>query len=228
MSARLVALLPMRHESERVPGKNYRPFAGRPLFHWVLRSLLECRSIEEVVIDTDSPEIMTGTAERFPRVRLVERPAHLRGGDVPMNEILVHDAAVIDAEFFLQTHSTNPLLEPETIAAAVACFLGGLPTHDSLFSVSRVQKRLWDADTRPLNHDPSVLLRTQDLRPVFEENSCLYVFSREGLLARRNRIGSRPRMFEMDRLEAWDIDDELDFRVAEILFQQRTRGRTVP
>ena len=120
MSARLVALLPMRHESERVPGKNYRPFAGRPLFHWVLRSLLDCRSIEEVVIDTDSPEIMNGTAERFPRVRLLERPARLRGGDVPMNEILVHDAAVIDAEFFLQTHSTNPLLEPETIAAAVA------------------------------------------------------------------------------------------------------------
>lgn len=224
MSARLVALLPMRHESERVPGKNYRPFAGRPLFHWVLRSLLDCRSIEEVVIDTDSPEIMNGTAERFPRVRLLERPARLRGGDVPMNEILVHDAAVIDAEFFLQTHSTNPLLEPETIAAAVACFLGGLPTHDSLFSVSRVQKRLWDADTRPLNHDPSVLLRTQDLPPVFEENSCLYVFSREALLARRNRIGSRPRMFEMDRLEAWDIDDELDFRVAEILFQQRAEG----
>ncbi len=215
----------MRHESERVPGKNFRPFAGRPLFHWVLRSLLGCRLIEEVVIDTDSPEIMIGTAEQFPGVRLLERPAHLRGGDVPMNEVLVHDAAAIDAEFLLQTHSTNPLLKTETITAAVTRFLGGLPAYDSLFSVSRVQKRLWDADLQPLNHDPSVLLRTQDLAPVFEENSCLYVFSREGLIARRNRIGARPQMFEMDRLEAWDIDDELDFRVAEILFQQRAEGR---
>ena len=81
---------------------------------------------------------------------------------------------------------------------------------------------------QPLNHDPSVLLRTQDLPPVFEENSCLYVFSREGLLARRNRIGERPQMFEMDRLEALDIDDELDFRMAEILFRQRAEGRVAP
>ena len=228
MATRLVALLPMRHESERVPGKNYRPFAGKPLFHWVLRSLLDCSLIEEVVIDTDSPEIVNGTAEQFPRVRLLERPAHLRGGDVPMNEILAHDAAVIDTEFLLQTHSTNPLLRTETIAKAVASFLDGLPMFDSLFSVSRLQKRLWDAYMKPLNHDPSVLLRTQDLAPVFEENSCLYLFSRAGLLSRRNRIGTSPQIFEIDRFEAWDIDDELDFRVAEILFQQRANGRAAP
>ncbi len=221
MSARLVALVPMRHASERVPGKNYRSFAGRPLFHWVLRALLACDLVAEVVVDTDSPEIMRGAADYFPQVRILERPGHLRGGEVPMNDILLYDVSVIDAQFLLQTHGTNPLLRAETIADASHRFLAGLPEHDSLFSVNRVQKRLWDTDGLPLNHDPEVLLRTQDLPPVFEENSCLYLFTRDGLIARRNRIGQRPQMFEMDRVEAWDIDDELDFRVGELLLLQR-------
>lgn len=221
MAAKIAALVPMRHESERVSGKNYRIFAGKPLFHWVLRSLLDCDLVGEVLIDTDSPEIMHGAAEHFPQARLLERPSHLRGGGVPMNDILVHDAAATDAEFILQTHSTNPLLLPSTIARAIRSFLAGFPERDSLFSVSRVQKRMWDADGRPINHDPGVLLRTQDLAPMFEENSCVYIFSREGLLARGNRIGARPQMFEMDRIEAWDIDEEIDFQVAEALFLRR-------
>ena len=228
MSARLVALVPMRHESERVPGKNYRTFGGKPLFHWILGALFACDFIAEVVVDTDSPEIMRGAAESFPRVRLLERPDHLRGGDVPMNEILLHDALETDAELLLQTHSTNPLLRTETIARACRRFLESRPEHDSLFSVSRLQKRLWDAGGHPINHDPGMLLRTQDLPPVFEENSCLYLFSRGGLLARRNRLGERPLMFEIDRVEAWDIDDEADFRVAELLLQQRLRDERVP
>jgi CMP-N-acetylneuraminic acid synthetase len=218
----------MRHESERVPGKNFRPFAGRPLFHWTLRSLLACELVVQVIIDTDSPEILRGAAEHFPQVRVLERPTHLRGGDVAMNEILVHDAAATDAEFLLQTHCTNPLLRTETITAAVRRFLDSLAAFDSLFSVSRVHKRLWNAGARPINHDPNVLVRTQDLPPVYEENSCLYVFSRDGLLARHNRIGERPQMFEIGREEAWDIDEEIDFKVAEALFREREFGRAVP
>lgn len=227
MSARLVALVPMRHESVRVPGKNYRSFAGRPLFDWVLRALLSCEIVAEVVVDTDSSEIMRGIADRFPTVRCLQRPPHLCGGDVPMNDILLHDVSVIDAGLLLQTHSTNPLLRPGTISEAASRFLAGLPEHDSLFSVTRLQKRLWQADGHPINHDPNVLRRTQDLAPVFEENSCLYFFTRETLVANRNRIGRRPQMFEMNPVEAWDIDDELDFRVGELLLLQRNEGERV-
>ena len=70
-----------------------------------------------------------------------------------------------------------------------------------------------------MNHDPNVLLRTQDLPPMFLENSCLYIFSREGLQSRRNRLGARPLMFEISSEEAWDIDTELDFAIADYLKQ---------
>jgi CMP-N-acetylneuraminic acid synthetase len=163
---------------------------------------------------------MEDCKQHFPSVRLLERPEHLRAGEVPMNDVLLHDTGIIEADFYLQTHSTNPLLRSETITQAIDTFLADYPIYDSLFGVTRWQTRLWDQLGRAINHNPAMLLRTQDLPPIYEENSNLYIFTRAILAARHNRIGDRPLMFEIDRLEAWDIDEEIDFRVAEFLYLQ--------
>jgi CMP-N-acetylneuraminic acid synthetase len=215
---RIAAIVPMRHSSERVPGKNYRLFCGSPLYHHIVRTLLSCPEISKVLIDTDSPIILEETATLFPTVQLIERPPYLRGGLVPTNEVLLNDVRQVDADYYLQTHSTNPLLRARTIGRAIDTFLGSRPTYDSLFSVTRLQTRLWDVLGRAVNHNPAVLLRTQDLPPIYEENSNLYIFSRETLERKRNRIGERPLMFEVDRIEATDIDEELDFQIAEVLY----------
>lgn len=220
MKPRIVALVPMRHNSERVPGKNYRMFAGQPLFHCILRSLLKCDYVEEIVIDTDSPAIMKNVSEKFPQVMLLERPNHLRAGTVPMNDVLAWDVSQIEADFYLQTHSTNPLLGSETIKKAIEFFLSHYPHCDSLFSVTRLQTRLWDQKTRPVNHNPKILLRTQDLPPIYEENSNLYIFTSDSLEKNKSRIGNKPIIFETDRREAIDIDEELDFQIAEFLYQK--------
>jgi CMP-N-acetylneuraminic acid synthetase len=212
----------MRHASERVPGKNYRPLGGRPLFHHIVGTLRSCPEIDEVVIDTDSEKISADATVSFPGVRVLERPEHLRAGTVPMNDVLLHDTGQVDADLYLQTHSTNPLLRAATISEAIRRFLAERADHDSLFGVTRLQTRLWRADGTPLNHDPAVLLRTQDLDPVFEENSCLYLFTRELLAERGTRIGARPLLYEIPRDEAWDIDEEIDFEVASALFEARS------
>lgn len=218
---RIVALVPMRDRSERVPGKNYRLLAGQPLFHHILNALAACAQIAEVVVDTDSDSIKAGLARHFPAVRVIERPPHLRAGEIPMNEILLHDAEQVDADFYLQTHSTNPLLRAETIDRAVTAFLGADPQPDSLFGVTELHTRLYDAAGKAINHDPRELLRTQDLPPIYEENSCLYVFSRSSLQQSGHRIGRTPLMFAIPREEAFDIDEELDFQIADFLMQQR-------
>ncbi|OGO64815.1 MAG: acylneuraminate cytidylyltransferase [Chloroflexi bacterium RBG_19FT_COMBO_50_10] len=217
---RIVALVPMRHHSQRVPGKNYRPLAGKPLFHHIMGTLLACPEISQVVVDTDSQPVMQGLGQHFPNVTLLERPEHLRADTVSMNEILVYDTSQVQADFYLQTHTTNPLLRPSTISRAIQAFLASLPTHDSLFSVTRIQTRLWDQHGGAINHDPTVLLQTQDLPPVYEENSCIYIFTRRNLINRRNRLGEHPLMFEIASTEAWDIDEELDFTITEFLMQQ--------
>jgi CMP-N-acetylneuraminic acid synthetase len=217
MKEKITALVPMRHTSERVPGKNYRLFSGKPLFHYILSSLLKCREISKIVIDTDSETIIQDVEKSFPAVEVIDRPKELRGGMVPMNDILLHDAKQFPSEFYLQTHVTNPLLKSATISEAIRKFSKHYPENDSLFSVTRLQTRLWDENRRPINHNPEILLRTQDLPPVFEENSCLYIFTGKSLEVRHNRIGERPMMFEIDPEEAWDIDEESDFRIAEIM-----------
>lgn len=213
----IVALIPMRHHSQRVPGKNYRPLAGKPLFHHVVASLLACPEINRIVVDTDSDPVMDGLRRHFPSVLVIERPEHLRADTISMNEILLYDTSQIPADYYLQTHSTNPLLRPATISRAIRTFLSNFPAYDSLFSVTRVQRRLWDREGHPINHDPDVLLQTQDLPPVYEENSCLYIFTCANLKRRRNRLGDRPLLFEIDAIEAWDIDEELDFAIADFL-----------
>src|SRR4030067_2578905 len=216
---KIVAFVPMRRASHRVPGKNYRSLAGKPLFHHIISTLLACPEIFEVVVHTDSPTIMSGLREHFPQVRILERPDFLRAGDVPMNEVLHYDTSQVEAEFYLQTHSTNPLLRSQTISRALQTLQANISSYDSLFSVTRLQTRLWDALGRAINHNPAILLRTQDLPPVFEENSCIYIFTRQTLVSRHNRLGERPLMFEMNLQEAWDIDEEIDFAIAEFLYQ---------
>jgi CMP-N-acetylneuraminic acid synthetase len=211
----------MRHHSQRVPGKNYRPLAGKPLYQHIIETLLAVPEITAIMVDTDSEPVMDGLRARFPQVKIIQRPENLRAPEIPMNEILAYDTAQVEADFYIQTHSTNPLLKAETLSAAVNEFLGKYPAFDSMFSVTRWQTRLWDSLTRPINHNPAILLQTQDLPPVYEENSCFYLFTRQNLLARRNRMGERPLMVEIPRLEAVDIDEEADFEIADLLMRRR-------
>lgn len=213
------ALIPMRHHSQRVPGKNYRLLAGKPLFHHIIETLRKVPEIQQVVVDTDSEPILEGVRRSFPDVKLIPRPEHLRADDIPMNEILLYDTSQIESDFYLQTHSTNPLLKAETVSRAIQKFVSSYPQYDSLFSVTRLQTRLYFQDGRAINHNPRELIQTQDLPPVYEENSCLYLFTRDNLIKYRHRIGERPLMFEIAPEEAWDIDEELDFTICDFLLR---------
>jgi CMP-N-acetylneuraminic acid synthetase len=221
----IAALVPMRHHSQRVAGTNFRPLAGKPLFHHIISTLQACPEITQVVVDTDSQPIILGLQQNFPTVTILERPEHLRGDTVSMNEVIIYDTSQVQADYYLQTHTTNPLLQRSTISRAIQSMLDNTPEYDSLFSVTRRQVRFWDQLGRAINHNPAILLQTQDLPPVYEENSCIYIFTRQNLINRLNRLGERPYMFEMDAAEAWDIDDELDFSITEFLMQQQQKAR---
>lgn len=224
MSERVAAIVPMRHSSSRVVGKNYRPLAGKPLYRHIVESLLAASLVTEVVIDTDSELLWRDAESEFPEVRLLERPPHLADEMVSMNDVLLHTVTQVEADVYLQTHSTNPLVRPASIDAAITAFLEARPEYDSLFTVTPVHKRFWTGDGQPINHDPGMLLRTQDLPPIMEENSCMYLFERPTLESRHNRLGDRPRLFPLAPEEAFDIDEELDLVVVEGILARRPAG----
>lgn len=216
---KIKALVPMKGHSERVPDKNIRLLAGKPVFHWVMESLSKSKYIDEVIINTDSKEIAQNATEHF-NVTILERPDFLLGDMVSIQPLIEYDLSQTNGEFYLQTHSTNPLLTTETIDKAIETFFAQ-QEHDALFSVTEVKTRFYWPDGRGINHDPKHLIRTQDLSPVFEENSCFYIFSKATNERVKNRLGSKPLMFPIDRLEAADIDDIEDFYWAEFLLKRK-------
>jgi CMP-N-acetylneuraminic acid synthetase len=216
---KIIALVPMKGHSERVSNKNIRPLAGKPAFHWIIESLSKSKYIKEIVINTDSPEIADNAKKNF-EVTILKRPDFLLGDMVSIQPLIAYDLSQTKGEFYLQTHSTNPLLTTATIDSAIERFFTQ-KEHDALFAVTSVKTRFYWKDGTGINHDPKHLIRTQDLEPIYEENSCLYIFSKETNQKTKSRLGSHSLMFPIDRLEATDIDDMLDFYWAEYLLTQK-------
>ena len=221
-----IALLPMKAHSERVPGKNFKRLAGKPLFQWILESLLAVEAIDQIVINTDARILLEqqGLTE-CERVIIRERKEHLCGDHVSMNLIIQDDVNSIAADRYLMTHTTNPLLSSKTMRAALAAYEQALSVEgcDSLFGVTKYQTRFYKSDGSAINHDLKNLSRTQDLEPWYEENSCIYLFSKSSFAATNARIGVRPKLFEIGKLEAIDIDDKDDWILANLLAQVQNK-----
>jgi len=222
---KIVALLPMKANSERVKGKNFKIFNGKPLFRWTLDTLLAIKEIDQVIINTDAREILAknGLVETD-RIIIRDRKAEICGDMVSMNLVIEDDVKNVDADIYLMTHTTNPLMTVNTVGSALESFRKKKDSGDadSLFTVDKIQTRFYREDCSAVNHDPDNLLRTQDLEPWFEENSNLYIFTKEAFAKTSARIGKTPMMFETPKFESIDIDtpDDWDFGlvVSEYLF----------
>jgi len=218
-SKKIVALVPMKGHSERVPGKNFREFAGKPLFRWIIDTLLAVPRISKIVINTDAADLFKkhGLTESD-RIVLRERKAELCGDDMSMNRVLEDDVRNIAADYYLMTHSTNPLLTKATIESAIEAFESAQSkqSHDSLFSVNKYQTRFYKADATPINHNPNNLIPTQNLEPWYEENSNIYLFTKSSFESTSARIGSKPMIFVTPPMESSDIDTVADWEQAEV------------
>lgn len=226
---KVVALLPMKANSVRVIGKNFREFCGQPLFRWVLETLLKVKEIDQIVINTDARHILAenGLVETD-HITIRDRKTEICGDHVSMNLVLADDVANVPAAIYLMTHTTNPLISANTIRNALVTFQAANLENkaDSLFTVNKVQTRFYRVDCSAVNHDPDNLIPTQDLEPWFEENSNLYIFTAESFAATHARIGRKPMMYEAPHFESIDIDTpaDWDFAVLAAKYLQAQEG----
>lgn len=216
---KITLLLPMKGYSERVPNKNLKSFNGKPLFHAILDELITSKYIKNVIINTDSDLIAASAINTYQDFVIIhKRPKNIQGNFVSMNKIIEYDLNNSDSDIYIQTHSTSPLLSIKSLDSAIDKMISKSTDFDSIFSVTKIQTRFYNKNGDPFNHDPKELLRTQDLEPLFEENSGFYIFTKDSFRnANNKRIGLRPLMFEIDKVEAIDIDGLSDFVIAETL-----------
>jgi CMP-N-acetylneuraminic acid synthetase len=222
---KITAIVPIKHTSTRVPGKNFRMMNGRPLFFYIINTLLKVKSIDNIVIDTNSPIIFEQVPilfkEKMNKIIIYKRPEHLCSGDTPTNELLLNviDDLSLDSDYYLQTHVTNPLLKVATIEKAISEFLSKEEVYECLFSVKTHYTRFYDKNGADMNHNRFKLIPTQDLDPIYEENSCIYIFTKTLLKKFKARIGEKALLFPMNDFESQDIDWEDDFILTEMLMK---------
>ena len=217
---KITALVPFKFHSERVRGKNFRELAGKPLYLHIIESLSKIEEVESIRVNTDAPKSDLGLLGSFSKVLIVPRPQSLIGDFVSMNSIIDYEIQDSHGEIFLMTHTTNPLLAPETIREMISIYLQQKTIHDSLLSVDRLQGRFFYEDKKPINDVGANLIRTQDMPPIYFENSACYIFSKDSFHSTKSRIGLNPYFYELSKLESIDIDTENDWVIAESLLKR--------
>lgn len=210
---KVVAVVPMKLNSQRLPNKNILQFTnGAPLCRYVLTTLLSVKEIEEVYVYCSNPKIQDYVPEQ---VKYLPRSQTLDTDETKMNEVLKCFAKEIPADIYVMTHTTAPFITAGSIRNGLSAVMER--KNDSAFAVKKIQDFLWK-DGRPLNYDLKDIPRTQDLPPLFEETSGFYIYTADVINRMGRRIGERPHMVEVSAIESVDIDEKEDFEIADALY----------
>lgn len=222
----VTAIVPAKGTSSRVPGKNMRDFAGRPLLQVKVEQLLACPRVDEVVVGSDDERVLE-LARQLGATPMLRDEYHCDETRCPANDMLYDLARRATGDVVLWAHCTNPLVQPKTYAAAVSAYEDGLANgYDSLMSVTKLRGHFWRGDETPLNFTPLANPHplASSLQPLFAQDGAIFIQSREQMVRLRYFYGARPLMFELDAYEGLDINWEADFRVAESLAALAAKG----
>ena len=208
---KIVALVPIRLNSQRVEGKNLRLLGGRPLMTYLLESLVAARNIDEVYVYCSDESIKQYLPEG---ATFLKRDPKLDSNTTLGEEIYNAFTKEVEADIYVLAHATSPFIRTSTIEQGVDKVASG--EYDSAFSAEKVQTFTW-WQGRPLNYSLERIPRTQDLEPVYVETSAFFIFRREVWLNKHRRIGDHPYTAVTDRIESMDIDNPDDFKLAEAI-----------
>lgn len=222
-----LAVIPARGGSKRVPRKNVRPFAGKPMLAWSVAAALDSGLFDRVLVTTDDAEI-AAVAEAAGAVAPFLRPAELSGDFVPARPVICH--ALLEAERLYGqavTHAccilaTAPFVRPADLRAAYETLVSGpwsfvLTVTPFPAPVQRAFRRTARGGLEML-YPEHRLTRSQDLEETFHDAGQFYWGTREAFLSDLPMFGpdSAPLVLPRDRVI--DIDTEEDWLQAERMF----------
>ena len=208
---KIVAIMPIKLNNERLPGKNTKLLGEKPLLTYALEALIATNLLEDIYVYCSSEEIV----DYLPvGVSFLKRPDYLDCSSSNFTQIFETFMGVIDADIYVYAHATAPFLKAETILECISEV--ALENYDSSFSAIKIQDYFWE-DGKPLNFDAANLPRSQDLKPIYRETSGIYVFTKEVFRNLRRRIGEKPYIKEVNFKESIDINNPEDFELAKTL-----------
>jgi CMP-N-acetylneuraminic acid synthetase len=210
---KVVALVPIKLNNERLPNKNIKHFdRGKPLIQYILNTLIQVKDIDEVYVYCSNQKISNYLPEG---VRFMKRSEEFDGSNTKINEILTAFAKDVDADIYVLSHATAPFLKAESIEKGLYNVINN--RYDSALSVQKLQEFLWKAG-KPYNYDLTNIPRTQDIEPLYKETSGVYIYNKDLIVNHNRRIGYNPYLIEVSKIESIDIDEFEDFEIANAIF----------
>ena len=210
-----VCYIPIKLNNQRVPGKNTKLLNGKPLLQYLLGTLANVSQIDRKYVFCSNEAIIPYLPNG---IDFLKRPVSLDTAETRFNQIFSAFMNMVDADIYVVCHVTSPFLSQESICECVEKVQSG--EYDSAFTATRIQNFLWQ-DGQPLNFDASNVPRTQDIKPVFQETSGIFVLKKEVFTTYSRRIGIKYYMKEISEREAIDIDNPEDFEIAEAVASYR-------
>ena len=210
---RTVALVPIKMNNERTPGKNTKKLSdGTPLIQCILKTLKDCKEIDDVYVYCSNEAIKEYLIDG---VHYLKRDAKFDTATADVNDMFRTFSLEVPADIFVLAHATAPFQEPESIDKGIRQVKSG--EYDSALAVTKLLEFFWQ-DGKPVNYDTLKIPRTQDLNPYYEETTGLYIFTKRVIQERRSRIGDKPYLLEVSKIESTDINDPIDFEIANALY----------
>lgn len=212
---KIVAFVPIKLNNERTPGKNLKEFFdGTPLLHFILKTLLKIKEIDDVYVFCSDERVREYLIEG---VKFLKRPEYLDTSEATPQDIMKEFITRIPADIYITSHATSPFVTMEHIRECVIKVLSG--EYDSAFTAEKIQRLLWK-NNKPLNFEADNVPRTQDLENIYSEVSAAYVYKKEVFLKLNRRIGENPYICEVDGIECIDIDYPEDFMIADAIYEK--------
>lgn len=208
------AIIPIKMNNERLPGKNTRILGDKPLIHYIQEALLNADYIDSISVFCSNEAIKEYLLDG---VEFVKRPEWL---DLPTSNFSqIFECFMINntADIYVYAHATAPFISAETINDCIKAVLNG--KYDSAFCARKIQDFLWE-NGKPLNFDAQNVPRSQDIAPIYRETSGVYVYTNEVFQNMHRRIGNHPYIKELSLKEAIDINEYEDFKFAEVMLNQ--------
>ena len=213
-----VAIMPIKLNNERLPGKNIKKFSdGTPLLHVMLNTLLSLQidgTIDETYVFCSNPNIQ----EYLPKgIKWLSRPEFLDTQQAKCNDIIREFLKSVEADYYVLTAATSPFVSFKHIKDCIIHVHSG--EYDSAFAAKKIQNFLWK-NGKPENFSLDSAPRTQDMIPYYCELSTPYVFTRKVFEQFGGRTGENPYICECSEIECVDIDYPEDFALADIIYTQ--------
>ena len=218
MKGNIVGLIPVKGSSERVPEKNLREFNGQSLLEVKLNQLSKAEGFESVIVSSESKKVLDiALANGFD---IHERDPKYSTSHIPMSDVYTYIASEIHGDNIAWINATNPLTEANIYTEAAETYHQMSDDYDCLLSAINVQENIFYNGV-PVNFKPNPWPRSQDLKGLSSLTFAINILKREDMVKWGSCVGTSPYFFYMDKLDAWDIDDQVDFDFCEFMYKRR-------